>query len=95
MMNPETLNAILVFLGAVVVAVLFILDRQGKRLSQSIPPELLPVLLGLLALADTLAKNTPTTADDELVARIKAALEPPAPPAQLTVTELTEGAAQG
>jgi NADH:ubiquinone oxidoreductase subunit 6 (subunit J) len=76
-MNAETLNAILVFLGAVVVAVLFILDRQGKRLSQSIPPELLPVLLGLLALAETLAKTTPTTSDDELIAKIKAALNNP------------------
>jgi hypothetical protein len=94
-MTPETLNTVLLFLGAVVVAVLFILDRQGKRLSQSIPPELLPVLMGLLALAESLAKETPTTADDELIARVRAALEPPTPPAQPTVTELVEGAAQG
>jgi hypothetical protein len=76
-MSAETLNAILIFLGAVFVAVLFVLDRQGRRLSETIPPELLPVLMGLLALAESLAKNTPTTADDELIAKIKAALDNP------------------
>ena len=93
-MNPETLNAILVFLGAVVVAVLFILDRAGKRLNESIPADVLPLFMGLLALAETLAKTTPTTEDDQLIARIRAALEPAAPPAPPTVT-LTENDAQG
>jgi NADH:ubiquinone oxidoreductase subunit 6 (subunit J) len=88
-MSAETLNAILIFLGAVFVAVLFVLDRQGKRLSETIPPELLPVLMGLLALAETLAKTTPTTSDDELIARVKTALEPVAPP---TIAEITEEA---
>jgi di/tricarboxylate transporter len=88
-MNPETLNAVLVFLGAVVVAVLFVFDRMGKRLNSSIPPDVLPLFMGLLALAETLAKSTPTTADDELIARIKAALEPPEPP---TVQQILEGA---
>jgi hypothetical protein len=94
-MTPETLNTVLIFLGAVVVAVLFLFDRMGKRLNESIPADLMPLFLGLLALAETLAKETPTTADDELIARVKAALEPPTPPAQPTVTELVEGAAQG
>jgi hypothetical protein len=93
-MNPETLNAILVFLGAVVVAVLFVLDRSGKRLNESIPADVLPLFMGLLALAETLAKNTPTLEDDQLIARIKAALEPAKPPAPEppTVIELVEGA---
>jgi hypothetical protein len=90
-MTPEQFTGLLVFLGAVVAAVLYVMDRSGKRLSQSIPPELLPVLMGLLALAESLAKNTPTTADDELIARVKAALEPPDDPLP-TVTELVEGA---
>jgi hypothetical protein len=94
-MTPETLNTVLLFLGAVVVAVLFLFDRMGKRLNESIPADLMPLFLGLLALAESLAKNTPTTADDELIARVRAALEPPTPPAQPTVTELVEGAAQG
>jgi hypothetical protein len=94
-MTPETLNTVLLFLGAVVVAVLFLFDRMGKRLNESIPADLMPLFLGLLALAETLAKETPTTADDELIARVKAALEPPTSPAQPTVIELTEDAAQG
>jgi hypothetical protein len=94
-MTPETLNTVLLFLGAVVVAVLFLFDRMGKRLNESIPADLMPLFLGLLALAETLAKETPTTADDELIARVRAALEPPTPPAQPTVTELVEDAAQG
>jgi hypothetical protein len=89
-MTPETLNTVLLFLGAVVVAVLFLFDRMGKRLNESIPADLMPLFLGLLALAESLAKNTPTTADDELIARVRAALEPPTPPAQPTVTELVE-----
>ena len=50
--------------------------------------------MGLLALAETLAKTTPTTADDELIARIKAALEPVAPPSQTPAqpADLVEGA---
>jgi hypothetical protein len=91
-MTPETLNTVLLFLGAVVVAVLFLFDRMGKRLNESIPADLMPLFLGLLALAESLAKNTPTTADDELIARVRAALEPPTPPAQPTVIELTEDA---
>jgi hypothetical protein len=90
-MTPEQFTGLLVFLGAVVAAVLYVMDRSGKRLSQSIPPELLPVLIGLLALAESLAKNTPTPDDDALIAKIKAALEPPADPLP-TVTELVEGA---
>jgi hypothetical protein len=88
-MTPETLNTVLLFLGAVVVAVLFLFDRMGKRLNESIPADLMPLFLGLLALAETLAKETPTTADDELIARVRAALEPPADPLP-TVTELVE-----
>lgn len=85
-MNTETLNAVLLFLGAVVAAVLFVLDRSGKRLNESIPADVLPLFMGLLALAETLAKTTPTTADDELIARIKAELEAVKP------VDLAEGA---
>ena len=80
-MSQETFAGILLFLGAVVTAVLFVADRQGKRLAESIPPELMPVLLGLLALAETLAKETETTADDDLIKQIRDALKTPTPPA--------------
>jgi hypothetical protein len=76
-MTPETLNSLLVFLAAVVVAILYIVDRSGKRLADSIPAELIPVIMGLLALAETLARETPSTADDELIAKIRAALDNP------------------
>jgi len=80
-MSQETFAALLVFLGAVVAAVLYVVDRSGKRLASSIPPELMPVLLGLLALAETLAAETPTTADDDLIKQIRDALKTPTPPA--------------
>ena len=83
-MSQETFAALLVFLGAVVAAVLYVVDRSGRRLADSIPPELMPVLLGLLALAKELAATTPTKGDDELIARIEAALKggAPLPPAE-------------
>jgi hypothetical protein len=80
-MNTELYISILVFLGALLAAVLFVLDRQGKRLSQSIPPELLPVLMGLLALAKTLAETTATPDDDALIEKLRQALTQPEPPA--------------
>lgn len=78
-MNPE----LLIFLGGVVVAVLFVLDRMGKRLSESIPPDMLVLFELLLDVAGSLAERTPTKDDDELIAKIRAALgkddEPTAP----------------
>ena len=89
-MDTELFAGILIFLGAVLAAVLFVLDRAGRRLSEAIPPELLPVLMGLLALAETLAATTPTKDDDELIAKIKAALQPtPEPSPFATPGELT------
>lgn len=79
-MTADVFAALLVFLGAVVAAVLYVVDRSGKRLASSIPPELLPVLMGLLALAETLAKETETTADDDLIKQIRDALKTPTPP---------------
>lgn len=78
-MDTQTFTGLLLFLGAIVAAVLYVLDRSGKRLNESIPADVLPLFMGLLALAETLAKETPTTADDELIARIKAALDGNAP----------------
>ena len=95
-MSQETFAALLVFLGAVVAAVLYVVDRSGKRLAESIPPELMPVLLGLLALAKELAQTTPTKADDELIGRIEAALRGGVPPAEpITVLPPVDPNAQG
>lgn len=78
-MTQETFVAILTFLGAVVAALMYILDRTNKRVADSLPPATLELMRGLLALAESLAKATPTPADDELVARIRAALDGNAP----------------
>lgn len=97
-MTQETFGVLLLFLGAIVAAVLFVADRQGRRLAESIPPELMPVLLGLLALAKELASTTATKEDDALIARIEAALRGNAPvlPAEpLTVLPPVDVEAQG
>jgi hypothetical protein len=93
-MPSDLFSVLLLFLGAIVAAVLFISDRTSRRLASSLPADVLPLFMGLLALAETLAKTTPTLEDDQLIARIKAALEPAKPPAPEppTVTEITEGA---
>ena len=80
-MSQETFAALLVFLGAVVAAVLYVVDRSGKRLADSIPSDVLTLMLGLLDLADRLAAETPTTADDDLIKQIRDALKTPTPPA--------------
>ena len=87
-MSQETFAALLVFLGAVVAAVLYVVDRSGKRLAESIPPDVLQLMLGLLDLADRLADTTPTPDDDALIARLREALQLPAePPAPVVDTE--------
>lgn len=81
-MTPETFNAILIFLGAVVGAIAFIADRTNRRANENLPPSILPLILGLLDLADTLAQSTPTVNDDELVRRIRDLLQPPTVPTE-------------
>lgn len=73
-MTGETFAALLVFLGAIVSAVLFVVDRLNKRLADSIPPDVLTLMLGLLDLADRLADTTATPDDDALIARLREAL---------------------
>lgn len=79
-MESELFAGLLVFLGAVVAAVLFVSDRSSKRLADSIPPDVLTLMLGLLDLADRLADSTETPDDDALIARLRAALNVPAEP---------------
>lgn len=76
-MSNETFVAILTFLGAVTAALMFILDRTNRRVADSLPPDTLNLMYGLLSLAETLAKSTPTPADDDLVRQLREAFGQP------------------
>ena len=78
-MTSDVFIAILLFLGAVIAAVLFVLDRTNRRLADSLPPQLLPLLRVALDALATLAEQTETELDDELIQRLKDALNPPSP----------------
>ena len=80
-MTNEIFITLLLFLGAVIAAVLFVLDRTNRRLADSLPPQLLPLLRVALDALATLAEQTETELDDELIQRLKDALNPPAPTA--------------
>lgn len=90
---------LLIFLGAVVAAVLFVVDRMGKRLSESIPPDMIVLFELLLDVAGSLAERTPTKDDDELIAKIRAALgkddEPTAPQTPEELAARLDPSAQG
>jgi len=75
--------AFLLIIGGLVTAVVYVATTSGKRLADSIPPELLPVITLSLEIAVTLAKQTPTLEDDKLVERLRELLRetPPADPA--------------
>lgn len=90
-MTPELFNTLLVFLGTVVAALLFIMDRANKRVSDSLPPDTMHLMFALLSLDESLAKVTPTPLDDELVADLRKAFGPDDLP-QPTVSEITDGA---
>ena len=78
-MTNETFVAILLFIGAIVAGVLWLLDSTNRRLGDSLPPQLLPLLAVALDALATLAKQTETPLDDELIQRLKDALSSPSP----------------
>lgn len=90
-MTETTFVALLTFVGAVLAAVLFVVDRSGRRLAESIPPDVLTLMLGLLDLADRLADTTPTPDDDALIARLREALQLPAEPPAPVVDPEAQG----
>jgi uncharacterized membrane protein len=77
--SNEVFITLLLFIGAVLAGVLFVLDRTNRRLADSLPPQLLPLLKVALDALATLADQTPTELDDELIQRLKDALNPPTP----------------
>lgn len=70
-MNGDIFTALLIFLGVITAAVLWVSDRTNRRASDSIPPSMLPVVEGLLTLAGELAKRTSTPLDDEIVEKLR------------------------
>ena len=81
-MTTDVFVTVLLFLGAVVSALMFILDRTNRRVADSLPKDTLVLMQGLLSLAETLAKATPTTADDDVVRQLREAFgkkDEPAP----------------
>ena len=68
--SPVSYETILLFIGAVIAGLLWLADRANKRMERSVPVEL------ALILGDALVKLTPTTTDDELLARLKLLFTP-------------------
>lgn len=79
-MSQETLNAVLIFVGAVIVALIWILDRSNKRAADSLPPETVTILRAAVGALEALASKTPNTLDDQVIALLHDLLgpEPPA-----------------
>ena len=94
-MNQDTLNIVLVVIGAVLVGLVWALDRSNKRLSDSVPPNIMGILQVAVSALQTIAEKSPTTLDDEVVGLLKLLLlsNPPAPPVQPAGTVTTTGTA--
>lgn len=74
-MTDQTYELILLVAGAVIVALLYIVDRRGRDLRDSIPVALLPIVEIAVKGAVELAKRTPSPDDDALIRQIAERLE--------------------
>lgn len=81
-MNAETYNLIIVLLTGVIVGLTFVAYKLGISLRDMLPPAFVPLVGVLLNTLVDLAKQTPTPADDELVAKLREALNPPTTPTE-------------
>lgn len=74
--------AVVLLIGGLVTSLVYVATQNGKRLAESIPPTLLPVITLSLEIAVTLAKQTPTLEDDKLIERLRELMRetPPAEP---------------
>lgn len=68
--SPVSYEAILMFIGAVIAGLIWFANQSNQRVERSVPVEL------ALILGDALVKLTPTTTDDELLARLKLLFTP-------------------
>jgi len=73
-MSNDLFIAILLFIGAVLAAVLYVLDRTNRRLADALPPQLLPLIAIALDALATLATQTETPLDDEIIQQLRDAL---------------------
>ncbi len=77
-------ESVLLFLGAVIAGLIWFANAANKRVQNSVPLEL------AMTIAAALVQLTPTTTDDELLARLRQLIEPanpPAPPANITAID--------
>lgn len=81
-MTSDSFNTVLLFIGAILAAVMFVLERTNRRATDSLPPAFLPLLPILINALVSLAQQTPSTLDDELIDQLRKLLatnqQPPA-----------------
>lgn len=89
--SPVNYETILLFIGAVIAALVWYANQTNKRVQSSVPFEL------AMTIADALVKLTPSPLDDALLARIRGELvetseplpKPPPPPEKTAVMRIS------
>jgi uncharacterized membrane protein YwaF len=79
METSELYVLIVVVLGAIVGALIFVLRAYGIALRDSLPPSFAPIVPIFLTAISDLAKRTETSADDKLIELLRELLGEPAP----------------
>jgi len=74
-MTAEQYNTVLIILGAIIAALLFVVARLSISLRDSFPPQAISILPAIMTLLQNLADRTATNADDDLVDAVGELLE--------------------
>jgi len=74
-MTAEQYNTVLIILGAIIAALLFVVARLSISLRDSLPPQAISILPAIMTLLQNLADRTATNADDDLVDAVGVLLE--------------------
>jgi hypothetical protein len=74
-MTAEQYNTVLIILGAIIAALLFVVARLSISLRDSLPPQAISILPAIMTLLQNLADRTATNADDDLVDAVGELLE--------------------
>lgn len=103
----DTNDVILIILGGIIAGLLYIVNKNGGRLAESVPSSVLVTAIDMLiallrSWAVPAAEKTPSTVDDEtirqgiaLLEALKEALTKGAPLPQPTVEEIVGSGADG